>query len=49
MVTDNLLDIFDFGSSEEEKAKSADDPKKRMYQAPIHKIDVDSAGNMLKK
>lgn len=39
---------FDFGSSEEE-AKSADDPKKRMYQAPIHKIDVDSAGNMSKK
>ncbi len=39
---------FDFGSSEEE-AKEANDPKKRMYQAPIHKIDVDSAGSMSKK
>jgi gliding motility-associated lipoprotein GldJ len=39
---------FDFGSSEEEAEKS-EDPTKRMYQAPLHKIDVDSAGNMAKK
>jgi gliding motility-associated lipoprotein GldJ len=39
---------FDFGSSEEEKDK-ADDPNKRMYKAPLHKISVDSAGNQIKQ
>jgi gliding motility-associated lipoprotein GldJ len=39
---------FDFGSSEEEKEK-ADDPNKRMYKAPLHKISVDSAGNQVKQ
>jgi gliding motility-associated lipoprotein GldJ len=39
---------FDFGSSEEEKDK-ADDPNKRMYKAPLHKISVDSAGNQVKQ
>ena len=39
---------FDFGSSEEEKEK-ADDPNKRMYKAPLHKISVDSAGNQIKQ
>jgi gliding motility-associated lipoprotein GldJ len=39
---------FDFGSSEEEKEK-ANDPSKRMYKAPLHKISVDSAGNQVKQ
>ncbi|MES2862805.1 MAG: gliding motility lipoprotein GldJ [Bacteroidota bacterium] len=39
---------FDFGTSEEEKEK-ADDPSKRMYKAPLHKISVDSAGNQVKQ
>lgn len=39
---------FDFGTSEEEKGK-ADDPNKRMYKAPLHKISVDSAGNQIKQ
>ena len=39
---------FDFGSSEEEKEK-ADDPSKRMYKAPLHKISTDSAGNQVKQ
>lgn len=39
---------FDFGSSEEEKEK-ANDPNKRMYKAPLHKISVDSAGNQIKQ
>ena len=39
---------FDFGSTEEEKEK-ADDPNKRMYKAPLHKISVDSAGNQVKQ
>ncbi|NHM01060.1 gliding motility lipoprotein GldJ [Flavobacterium difficile] len=39
---------FDFGSSEEEKEK-ANDPNKRMYKSPLHKISVDSAGNQIKQ
>ncbi|CAM4311387.1 gliding motility lipoprotein GldJ [Flavobacterium terrigena] len=39
---------FDFGTSEEEK-ESANDPNKRMYKAPLHKISVDSAGNQVKQ
>ena len=39
---------FNFGSSEEDKEK-ANDPNKRMYKAPLHKISVDSAGNQVKQ
>ena len=38
---------FDFGSSEEEAKDN--DPNKRMYKAPLHKISVDSAGNQIKQ
>lgn len=40
---------FDFGASEEETSNKKEDPSKRMYQAPLHKIDVDSIGSMSKK
>jgi gliding motility-associated lipoprotein GldJ len=40
---------FDFGASEEETASKKEDPLKRMYQSPMHKIDVDSIGSMSKK
>jgi gliding motility-associated lipoprotein GldJ len=38
---------FDFGASEEEASKK-EDPTKRMYQSPLHKIDVDSLGKVTK-
>lgn len=40
---------FDFGTSEEETTSKKEDPVKRMYQSPMHKIDVDSIGSMSKK
>lgn len=39
---------FDFGANEEESAKK-EDPSKRMYSSPIHKISADSAGNQVKQ
>ena len=40
---------FNFGASEEETVSKKEDPLKRMYQSPMHKIDVDSIGSMSKK
>ena len=39
---------FDFGANEEE-ANKKEDPNKRMYSSPIHKISADSAGNQVKQ
>ncbi len=38
---------FDFGSSEEEDAKSKD--KHKMYDSPEHNVTTDSLGNMVRK
>ena len=38
--------FFDFGSEDEDQ-KSVD--AKRMYNSPMHQVEVDSMGNMLKK
>jgi gliding motility-associated lipoprotein GldJ len=38
---------FDFGSSEEEDAKSKE--KHKMYDSPIHNVTTDSLGNMVRK
>ena len=38
---------FDFGSSEEEDAKSKE--KHKMYDSPVHNVTTDSLGNMVRK